>query len=160
MIYKVDPGTTHRGVQIQENFFPGYPLGADREDTYISYIGLPYMTASLAGTVITATDEAGNIAEKRISPVLQKPNQKNDKIYVGDGFLEKKIQEFGTYYPDLSGDNLEKYITINRKVRKENNNKIKEICTKSNPQRLWEGSFSRMAGAFKAGFADHRTYLL
>ncbi len=158
VLYTVDADAQKHGVKINGNFFPGYPLDPDRENSYISYIALPYTAKAITESAIIAFDEAGNKAVKRISPVLQKAIQKTDKIHLGDAFLQRKLPEFREYIPELTGTLLEQYLTINRQVRKKNNEKIKEICSHSGSEKLWDGVFSRMAGANRAGFADHRTY--
>ncbi len=158
VLYSVDAGSQKHGVKINGAFFRGYPVGADRENTYISYIALPYTAKSITESAIIALDAAGNKTVKPISPVLQRSIQKTDKIRVGDTFLQKKLPEFQKYLPDLEGSLLEQYLFINQKERKKNNDKIKEICSQSIPEQLWNGVFNRMPGANRAGFADHRTY--
>lgn len=157
-IYKVkDKDATH-GVEINGNFNAGFVLDAAREDTFISYFALPYDAEDIENLQITAVDKAGNSSVFPFSTVLKKADQKKDIINVGDGFLNKKIPEFQQYYPEMQGENIDKYLYANSNVRQQNNEKIYELCKEPNPERLWNGKFSRMAGSSRAGYADHRTY--
>ena len=157
VIYSVDDSVKH-GVMINDTFHPGFPLIDESEKKYITYFAMPYDTLKLDRSLIIAVDSAGNITERPFAPIVKKPKQKHDRINVGDGFLSKKIPEFESHYPEMSGDNVEKYIYANSKVRTMNNKKIHDLCMQPGEKRLWSGRFIRMAGSGKAGYADHRTY--
>lgn len=73
-------------------------------------------------------------------------------------FLNAKIPEFELHYPQMTGSMKEKYLFTNNIVRIENNQKIFDLCQNSISERLWSDKFLRMAGASRAGYADHRTY--
>jgi murein DD-endopeptidase MepM/ murein hydrolase activator NlpD len=157
VIYKVDDSIRH-GVMFNSNFHPGFPLIDESVSKYISYIALPYSAQEITESLIVAEDAAGNRSSKPFAPILKKPNQKHDKINVGDGFLSKKVPEFEEQYPEMEGDQLQKYLYANRTIRQMNNQKIHDLCLDSGPKQLWSGRFLRMAGSGRAGFADHRTY--
>lgn len=157
VIYSVDD-SVKQGVLINDTFHPGFPLLDESEKKYITYFAMPFDAVKLDKSVILAEDSAGNITEKPFAPIVQKPKQKNDRINVGDGFLSKKIPEFESYYPEMSGSDVEKYLYANSKIRAMNNKKIHDLCMQPGEKRLWSGKFSRMAGSGKAGYADHRTY--
>lgn len=158
VIYKnSEPGGKH-GVVINGKFNPGFPVPDGRANTYIAYFGLHYAAESLDESYIDARDVAGNRATIPFSVTMKDARQKNDRINVGDGFLNRKVPEFEQYYPQLQGSFLEKYLTANREIRKQNNRKIAELCSNPSDEQLWEGKFIRMAGSSRAGFADHRTY--
>lgn len=153
-----DQDTERHGVMINGIFNKGYPIGDGRENTFIAYFGLPYDASEISEARVIATDIAGNTSTLPFSPIYKNPKQKHDRINISDGFLNTKIPEFEQYYPDLPGDMVEKYLIINRNIRQENNKKISELCSNPGEERLWHGRFHRMAGAGRAGFADHRTY--
>jgi murein DD-endopeptidase MepM/ murein hydrolase activator NlpD len=158
VIYRsVDPGI-QSGVQIEDKFHPGFKVGDGRDDTYISYFALPYSATGLDKSFVVARDMAGNETTLPFSVIFKNKQFRQDKIDVGDGFLEKKIPEFMQYYPEMQGEMVDKYLFTNNEVRQLNNSKISELCNSPHPQRLWEGRFQRMAGSTRAGFADHRTY--
>lgn len=157
-IYRLSDANSRHGVVLNEYFTPGFPVGDGREDVFISYFGVPYDTEQIKEIYILAMDTAGNSTRVSFSIALQQPQQKKDDINVGDGFLDSKIPEFQQYYPEMTGDNLEKYLYANSTVRIANNQKIAELCSKPDATRYWRGSFNRMAGSGRAGFADHRSY--
>ena len=154
VIYSVDDAIKH-GVMINDDFHPGFPLIDESEKKYITYFAMPYDVLKLEKSVIIAEDSAGNITEKPFAPIVKKPKQKHDRINVSDGFLSKKIPEFEGHYPEMSGDNVEKYLYANSKIRAMNNKKIHDLCMQPGEKRLWAGRFIRMAGSGKAGYADH-----
>lgn len=158
IIYQNDDRNSSHGVMINGWFNKGFPLENGKEGIYVSYFALPYDADEITESYITATDIAGNKAVLPFSMTFKAADQKNDKIGLSDSFFNQKIPEFEQLYPRLSGSMLEKYLTVNREVRQENNKKIAAICNNTAPEKLWQGRFIRMAGASKAGFADHRTY--
>jgi murein DD-endopeptidase MepM/ murein hydrolase activator NlpD len=157
-IYHLSDKDSRHGVAINGIFNPGYPLNDGRDDTYISYFGIPFDTEKIDSSVVTATDLAGNNMVVPFTSVFQAVNQKRDTINISDGFLGTKIPEFQQYYPEMQGDFIEKYLYANTIVRDQNNQIISDLCKKSQPERYWKGVFTRMPGSSRAGFADHRTY--
>lgn len=158
VIYNLSDNDAEHGVVVNGMFNRGHIVGDGRKDVYIAYFALPFDTESVEELKLTATDIAGNVRTVPLATTFKKVRQKRDRINISDGFLSAKIPEFEQYYPDLPGDNVEKYLHTNQVIRKENNTKIFELCQNPISERLWEGKFSRMAGSGRAGFADHRTY--
>ncbi len=157
-IYRLSDSDTKHGVLVNGRFNPGFLIGDGRDDTFISFFGLPFDTKKIDSLKITALDKAGNIANFPFSTVYKNDRKKKDKINVSDGFLNRKIPEFQQHYQEMSGSLLEKYLYINNTVRKQNNRQISELCNNPLKDRLWQGRFLRMAGSSRAGFADYRTY--
>jgi len=157
VIYSVDDTVKH-GIMLNNKYHPGFPLTDGSDSKYIAYIALPYSAEKISQALVFAKDISGNQTTKPFAPVLKNPKHKKDKIYVGDGFLSKKIPEFEERYPEMEGDMLQKYLYSNRDIRKSNNQEIHDQCLIPEQKQLWEGRFVRMAGSGKAGFADHRTY--
>jgi murein DD-endopeptidase MepM/ murein hydrolase activator NlpD len=157
VIYTVDDSIS-RGIMINDAFHPGFLLLDESQKRYISYFAMPFDAVTLDRAFIKAIDSAGNITEKPFAPIVKGPKQKRDKINVSNGFLSKKIPEFESHYPEMSGTDVEKYMYANSKIRAMNNKKIHDLCMQPDSKRHWSGRFTRMAGSGKAGFADHRTY--
>jgi murein DD-endopeptidase MepM/ murein hydrolase activator NlpD len=146
------------GITMNKQFNPGFPLGDGRDDIYISFFGLPFDTDKLETLNVSATDMAGNKTVVPFTTVYKPVNHKRDTINISDGFLNSKIPEFQQYYPEMQGEFIDKYLFANSTVRVQNNEKIRELCSNPQPERLWRGRFSRMPGSSRAGYADHRTY--
>ncbi len=157
-VYRLSDKDIRHGVELNGKFNPGFPLNDGRDDTYISYFGLPYDAEKIETSDIIATDMAGNETSIPFSPVYTHAIQKHDTITISDGFLDKKIPEFQQYYPDMQGKAIDKYLYANTTIRKQNNQKISDLCNKPQPKRYWKGRFLRMPGSARAGYADHRTY--
>lgn len=157
-IYRLSDQESRHGIDMNGVFYPGFPLGDGRNDTYICYFALPFDTDKIEQLQVYAEDPAGNNTIAPFTAVYQKADQKHDSINISDGFLETKIPEFQQYYPEMQGDSLDKYLFSNSTIRIENNEKIAQLCKNPHPERLWQGSFNRMPGSSRAGFADHRTY--
>ncbi len=159
VIYQNSEGYGKHGVVINGKLYQGYPVDDDgRKDTYIAYFALPYDTKGLDISVIRAQDTAGNRSIVPLAMILNKIRFKQDTITVTDNFLRKKLPEFEQHYDNIQGTLKEKYLFINRTLRKENNTDIAQLCQTSDQDRHWKGRFLRMAGRNFAGFADHRTY--
>ncbi len=158
VIYQNSDGYGAHGVVINGKLYQGYPVSDTRKDTYISYFALPFDTTNLEISVIRAQDAAGNRSIIPLAMTFTKIRFKKDTITVTDSFLRKKLPEFEQRYDNLQGNLKEKYLFINRTIRKENNADIGQLCTTPEQDRHWEGRFLRMAGRNCAGFADHRTY--
>jgi len=159
VVYRSNEELFEHGVMVDGFFHRGFPLPGRREGTYAAIIALPYDTASVKSAYVSARDKAGNEGRKVFGVDVRKVKKKTDRINITDGFLDRKIPEFSQYYPQMSGDKVEKYLFVNNTVRRENAGKIREICSKSIPEKLWEGRFERMRrSSRRAGFAEYRTY--
>lgn len=159
-IYRVDDPGAISGVQIEDRFHPGFLVGDGRDDTYIAFFGLPFDAEHIDNASIVATDPASNKTVLPFSAIFKDSRFRQDRINVGDGFLQKKIPEFEQHYPVMQdqGALVNKYLYTNNQVRHLNNSTISELCNAPHPERLWSGRFLRMSGSTRAGFADHRTY--
>ncbi len=157
-IYRISDTDAKHGVMVNGLFNPGFLVGDGRNNMFISFFALPFDTKKIDSLEITALDKAGNSANFPFTTIYKNDRKKKDKINVSDGFLNRKIPEFQQHYQEMSGTLLEKYLYINNTVRKQNNQKISELCKNPQEKRFWKGRFLRMAGSSRAGFADYRTY--
>lgn len=158
VIYRSADENVLSGVQVNDDFHPGFLVGDGRDDTFIVFFALPFSAERLDKSFVVATDPAGNETILPFSVVFKNKRFKQDRINVGDGFLEKKVPEFAQHYPQMQGSLVDQYLFTNNDVRQQNNQKISDLCNTPNPERLWEGRFQRMPGSTRAGYADHRTY--
>lgn len=157
VIYDLNEQANRHGVELNDNFFPGFPLeGAD--NLFIAFIALPYRDTKIEESRVIAVDRAGNRSEVPFRANLKNIKRKKDRINVTDSFLNPTMAKMSRHVPELTGSPLEKYLFANRILRKQNNDAIKEACGKTDAARQWQGRFLRMAGAPKAGFGDERDY--
>ncbi|OGR00316.1 MAG: hypothetical protein A2505_09695 [Deltaproteobacteria bacterium RIFOXYD12_FULL_55_16] len=159
IVYRVSEPVGRHGVQVNEIFYPGFPLPKRGEGVYGACLGLPHDIAAIEKAFVLATDQAGNEAKATLTMNLHVRKLVTDKLSIGDGFLSAKLPEFASHYPELTGTQVEQFVKVNNDIRQANYQKIQEVCAKSRPERLWDGRFGRMEGSPKAGYADHRTYM-
>ncbi len=159
VIYKVSEPIDKHGVVVNETFHPGFPIPRYGEGVYGALIGLAHDLSRVEKSYVTAMDLAGNEGKGAFGMILRKKPLKRDRINVSQGFLSAKLPEFALHYPELAGTPVEQYIQVNNEVRRENYAKVLDICSTSQPERLWDGRFLRMRrSSRRANYADHRTY--
>lgn len=156
-VYELSEPATRHGIEVGENFFPGFPH-PNAPQAFVVLYALPPGAGPDLRPAVVAVDRAGNErrVELTVSPI--EVPIRSDEIALSTGFMEKKIGEL-LETPDPQADVVTNYLKINRDMRRANAEKIKEICQTSSPDRLWTGPFEQLANsARKAGFAEARTY--
>lgn len=158
--YTINEPAGNHGVVVNGRLYPGFSLAGHDEGTFGTLIALDYNTEELNDIYLSAADRAKNVGKTAFGMILRRIRLKSDRIDISDGFLERKLPEFFQYYPDIPGDTaIDRYLYINNEIRKQNNARIKEICSRQTQEQLWKGAFKRMArSSTRAGFADFRTY--
>jgi len=160
VIFRTSEDCRLTGVQVGDNFFPAHAGYFKDPRIRLALIALSYQQGPETEIWIEAVDDARNKARAGIRYFIRKKAFKNDKIEISDRFLKWKVPEFETVMPpDSAGALLEKFIKINRDLRKANYQQINELTQTTATTLRWRGNFLRMPGsANQAGFADHRTY--
>ena len=160
--YEVGESSVKDGVTIGEWFFPGYPLAGGKPTERFAFFAVPYEISSAEYLKLIAEDELGNRSEVKDfhHKLTPKPIGK-DTINLDDKFLTKVTTEILAQTPSLqsSGPLIEKYLLINRELRKQNNAFLRDLAKKTRPAFLWKETFVQMPNtAVKGSFADRRTY--
>ncbi|GAF79722.1 unnamed protein product, partial [marine sediment metagenome] len=160
VIYSTSEDCRLSGIQVGDNFFPGYAGYYNNPKIRMAFIGLGYQQGPGTRILIKAVDEAGNTAKAGVRHHIRKKVFRNDDIRISDRFLNWKMPEFeNTVTSESTGSLVDKFIKINRELRKANYHQITELAKKTATVKQWEGVFLRMPGsANQAGFADHRVY--
>lgn len=161
VVYRVSEPINKHGVEIDGMYHPGFAVPGRGDDIYGAMIAIDYDAESVKKAQVQVYDKAGNIGSVGFGINLRKVEKKEDRIDVSEGFLTTKLPEFSQYYPEMAEMEslLDQYLYVNNKVRDMNAARIKEICMKSSPERLWDGPFKRMRrSSRRAGFADYRSY--
>jgi murein DD-endopeptidase MepM/ murein hydrolase activator NlpD len=81
---------------------------------------------------------------------------RRDQLKLSDAFLGKMAASLPVSKP---GDLLGNFLEINRETRRQNHERVRQVCSRSSPQPLWSGPFQRFLGKTEAGFGDRRTYV-
>lgn len=156
ILYSLSKEVEKTGVKVGDLFFPAFPQG---DKGYLCFFAYPYsMTNQDFNPVLVATDLAGN--EQSVTLPANKMHQefKHDTIAISQNLLDTKDAEFSQMVPEEMSK-IDRFLTINSKMRKSNTNTLLHIGQDTVGEILWQGKFSQLPrGATRAGFADHRTY--
>jgi len=165
VIYRVSESCPKNGVQVGDNFFPGYSarsvLNTGEENIYMSLMALDYSQGKGTQIYVEATDLAGNTAKSGFYHYIKPRRFNQDTIRVSDGFLNQIMPEFEDELQEYDAATpLEKFLVINQKLRVLNTGLLKDLGARSENTLYWEGAFLRLPNAARrASFADHREYL-
>ena len=160
LVYQPSNDTAKTGVKIGDAFFPAFP-GAikDHPDFYLALFAHPYNAPPEARPVILATDKAGNTREMRVNYELKNVKYKKSTIALSDNFLQNKIMNLSNDAAAKQAGPKELFVSVNKAMRKVNEDKIREITSQATPQMLWSGAFAQLSNSkVEANFADYRTY--
>ena len=160
LVYEASSDTVQSGVYVDEMFFPGYRAGADYGDTaHVCYFTIPYYVKKRPRLYLWGKDRAGNESKAGFYYRIKRRRFRKERINITDRFLRKVLPYFSFYKfkPGLS--DLEKFLIINRKLRKENTQAFLALGKKTSEDRLWRGAWLRLRNsATMARFGDHRIY--
>ena len=161
VIYTASDDAITSGVKFGETFSTGYPTKINGNSCYASYIAVPMKIEDNALMTVVARDKAGNESVASVVFHLRNHAFRSDKVRVSKNFMNSKATQFQSRDTSLAGKSpLEIFVYLNETLRTANNQKIHELCQKTDNNRLWQGAFIRMKNAANmARFGDKRTYL-
>lgn len=175
IVYRVEPAGVTSGVMVGDTLFEGYPasgatglgdnLPVDRLSdpaVHIAFFSLDWNQGADTPMYLHAEDEAGNRAradfERRVFPRAFR----DSTIRLDDGFLNRVVPAIEAETPSLTGQGslIERYVAINRDLRRTNNETIAQLSDKTASEVLWRGTFVPLAnGAVQSAYADQRSYV-
>ncbi|MEE8542181.1 MAG: M23 family metallopeptidase, partial [Desulfobacterales bacterium] len=143
------------------NFFPGHTGFFKNRDILMAFCALSRTQGPGTEIFIKATDYAQNSSRAGINYHIRKKKFRKDRIRLPESFLNRKVPEFDKELPHLAqGALIDRFLAINRDLRKKNSQQIMELTQKTTNTLYWKGVFLRHPNsARKAGFADNRDYL-
>ena len=161
IVYKVSADTATSGVKIGDYFFQGFPgVIPGKPDHYFALFAHPYNLDAGTKASLVATDKAGNTRRMGLVYELKNVKYKKSNIPISENFLQNKVAQLLTDVSARQGTPKDVFIAVNKKLRKENEDKITEITRKLTPQILWKGAFTQLSNSkVEANFADQRTYI-
>jgi murein DD-endopeptidase MepM/ murein hydrolase activator NlpD len=107
--------------------------------------------------VVQIKDLAGNTRRLLIGTISKDRTFNKDNLNVPHSFIESKALEM----LNKEGSDKETFLEMNRNLRAASQAKIRSATSAAEAiAPMWHGAFYRNAGAPKAQYADHRTYLL
>jgi murein DD-endopeptidase MepM/ murein hydrolase activator NlpD len=158
--YKTSADTVTSGVKIGKYFFPGYKGQTKDAGAYLDFFAHPYDVPAEEKAILMATDKAGNTRQMALSYTLKNVKYKKSVIPISDEFIQSKVTSLLTDVAARQKDPKEIFISVNRGLRKENDDKIRAVGQKSAGKMFWIGAFSQLTNSkVEANFADARTYI-
>ncbi|HEY2385524.1 MAG TPA: M23 family metallopeptidase [Candidatus Binatia bacterium] len=161
LVYKVSSDAVQSGVQVDKYFFPGSPGMFDDPGMVGAFFAVPQDLDTRTTPKAVAVDAAGNRREVNFHTVV-KPRKFADKTMpLDDAFLERKVPELlAANGAPPQADLVQGYLFINRTLRKQSEERIKEATRTSAKTPLWDGAFMRQPNSSPlSGFADRRSYV-
>jgi murein DD-endopeptidase MepM/ murein hydrolase activator NlpD len=161
IVYKASADTATSGVKIADYFFPGFKGQIkDQPDSFIALFAHPYNVPANVKAVLVATDKAGNSKQLPLVYELKNVNYKKSTIPLTDKFLQNKVAPLLQDASARQGTPKDVFVAVNKKLRKENEDRIIAITSKATPAMLWKGAFQQLSNSkVEANFADQRTYV-
>jgi murein DD-endopeptidase MepM/ murein hydrolase activator NlpD len=159
IVYKSSPDAATSGVRVGPHFFPGFRGQIKGQpDTFFVLFAHPYDAAPDAKAVLVATDKAGNTREMPLVYELKNVKYRKSTIALSEAFLNGKVIPLARDMPPGASPK-EVFVAVNKRLRKENEDKIIAVTSKATPQMLWQGAFTQLSNSkVEANFADQRTY--
>ena len=160
IVYKTSDDTATSGVKLGDYFFPGYKGQIKgHPDRYIALFAQAYNVPPDARAVLVATDKAGNSRQMALVYELKDVRYRKRTIAISDSFLQNKVAPLLNDVAARQGSPREIFVAVNKGLRKENEDRIIQITSRSTPDMLWKGAFSQLSNSkVEANFADERTY--
>jgi murein DD-endopeptidase MepM/ murein hydrolase activator NlpD len=160
IVYKPAADTVTSGVKMGDYFFPGFKGQVkDHPDHFIAFFAHPYNVPAEAKAVLVASDKAGNTREMSLAYELKNVKYRKSTIAISDSFVQSKVAPLLNDVAARQGAPKDVFVAVNKRLRKENEDKIAAITKKSTPSILWKGAFIQLSNSkVEANFADARTY--
>ncbi len=160
IVYRASPDTAKSGVQVGGHYFPGFKgVVHGHPEDYFALFSHAYDVKPNDRAAVLATDQAGNTREMRLGYELKNVRYKKSTIAISDHFFQTKVVPL---LPDVSKRNgpvKDVFVAVDHDVRKQNEDKIAQVTSKTTPKKLWDGAFVQLSNSkVEANFADERTY--
>ncbi len=160
IVYKASADTAASGLKIGEHFFRGYPGQVKgHPDHLLAFFAHPYDVPPEARPTLVATDKAGNTREMRLAYELKNVKYKKSTIVLSDSFLQNKVAPLLADAAAREGAPRDVFVAVNKRLRKENEDRITATTKQATPSMLWKDAFAQLSNSkVEANFADQRTY--
>jgi murein DD-endopeptidase MepM/ murein hydrolase activator NlpD len=169
VVYRATPADVDSGVRVGDLTYPGFPaagagITAD-ESTKVAFFALAHEQDLNTPISVFARDGAGNEAT---TPLDHRPFPKpfrRSRIVIDDRFLQRVVPAVAAANTDMDlstapADLVQSFVTINRDMRQQNAETIRQLAAKTRPQMQWKDAFQPLGNAsVEAAFADNRTYI-
>jgi murein DD-endopeptidase MepM/ murein hydrolase activator NlpD len=149
---------TEAGVRVGKYTFRSFPVPGKTDPNAserFTLFAFPWDVPADTVPVVYARNPSGAESTAQFwFKVFPKKFRSRD-LDLPDPFIQKAISELD---PGGSGDQIERFLKINRDMRSENNRYLTDLRLKTEPAMLWKGPFFRI-GKVESFFADQRSYM-
>ncbi|TNF84207.1 MAG: M23 family metallopeptidase [Acidobacteria bacterium] len=162
VVYRVGESAVRDGVEIEANWFPGYPLPGGDSGERFSLYGVPFDLENGDEIRLIAEDDVLNRSSRSFVERFFAKGYKTDNIQITDQFMEKVVPAILEQTPGIKSRDslLESYLEINGELRRQNTETLTALGESSRREFLWDRPFFTMPNAqVMSAFADRRTYV-
>jgi hypothetical protein len=155
--FTVSGDWTEAGVKVGPYTFRSFALPGKPANERFSLFGFPWDLPVDTVPHVYVRNAAGTEVTGRFwFKIFPKPFRTRD-LEITDAFLDKVVNQIE---PGGSGDLLTRFLHINRDLRKQNNQALSDLRSKTEERVLWHGPFLQLANSqVEAHFADVRSYI-
>jgi hypothetical protein len=155
--FTVSGDWSEAGVKVGPYTFRSFPMPGRPQNERFSLFGFSWDLPVDTVPHVYARNAAGTEVTGRFwFKVFPKPFRTRD-LDISDAFLDKVVNQID---PGGKGDLLTRFLSINRDLRKRNNQALADLRLKTEERVLWNGPFSQLANSqVEAHFADVRSYI-
>ena len=161
IVYKTSDDAATSGVRVGKHFFPGFAGQIkDKPDHRLAFFAHPYDTPPATRAVLVSTDKAGNTREMPLVYELKDVKYRKSTLTLSDSFLQNTVSALAKDPAARQGSPKDLFVSVNKNLRKENEDRITSVTKQASPQMLWKGAFGQLSNSkVEANFADQRTYV-
>jgi murein DD-endopeptidase MepM/ murein hydrolase activator NlpD len=164
VVYRVNPPDAESGVRVGEHEYRGFAAGGADPALRLAFFALLWDQQLNTPITVFARDSVGNEGSGSFDFRVFPKQFRSSTISLDDRFLARVVPPILQNSPELEVDDpanfLASYLTINRDLRRINNETIAQLALETAPEILWHGPFKQLINtAVEAGFADQRTYV-
>ncbi len=161
VLFRLGSDAVDAGVAVSDYYFPAVRGYFADPDVALALFAVPQNLSAAARPLARAVDAAGNTQEVELPVLIKNRKFPERQLEVDDGFMQRKVPEILTAVRQpVPADLKEGYLTVNRNVRRDSEERLRAITARSADHPLWTGVFHRQSNAAPmSAFADRRSYL-
>jgi hypothetical protein len=159
VVYQTSSDSVESGLFVNDFFFPGFEAQDSEEGYHVCYFAVPHNMKANPEVHLWAKDRAGNHSTAGFYCKIRRKRFRSERLNITESFLKRILPYFSFYSLNAADTNIKKFLKINRDLRQDNASVFYNLKTKTNPARLWDGTWLRLNNAATmARFADRRLY--
>lgn len=160
VVYQTSSDSVKSGVFVNGRFFKGYSANEASQNGYhVCYFAIAPNTKSNPEIYLWAEDRAGNNSRSNFYFHIRRKRFRSEKLNISNRFLKRVLPSFSFYAFGPTESDVEKFLVINQKLRKENAQTFYNLGSETSASQLWKGRWLRLKNAANmAGYGDRRQY--